>query len=163
MGLRGPKKEPAAVQKLKGNPSKAPVIEPVVIPEGEPFIPPHLNEDAQACIEQVKRAMPPGVYASVDSYALSAFATAWAWHKHAAHRMAAPDFQPVSVDEKGTDRPSPWFRILNAASAEMRSWGDRLGLTPAARANLKLPGQGEQKSKFAGLVALKASFASLNS
>src|SRR6478735_11372952 len=99
MGLRGPKKEPAAAQKLKGNPSKAPIVEPVVIPEGEPFIPPHLDDDAQACIEQVKRAMPPGVYASVDSYALAAFATAWAWHKHAAHHMAAPGFQPVSIDE----------------------------------------------------------------
>lgn len=163
MGLRGPKPEPAATQRLKGNPSKREIIDPSIVPEGAPFIPPHLPEDAQACIEQVKRAMPPSVYTSVDSYALSAFATAWAWHKYATHHMASPEFVAVTKDEKGVERPSPWFRILNASSAEMRSWGDRLGLTPAARANLKLPGQGEKQSKFDGLVALKTSSRSLSS
>ncbi len=152
MGKRGPKKEPAQLQRLKGNPSKREIIDPSVMPEGDAFVPPHLHEDAQACVEMIKRSMPKGVYSTLDSFALSAFATAWAWHKHAAHEMNAPDFQPVDVDEKGVARPSPWFRILNSQSAEMRSWGDRLGLTPSARANLRLPGPDAPKSKFDGLV-----------
>lgn len=163
MAGRGPKKEPAILQKLKGNPSKRPIVEPEVVGTGEVFVPPHLHDDAQACIEMVKASMPPSVYCRLDSFALSAFATAWAWHKHAAHVMNAPDFQPVTIDEKGVSRPSAWFKVLNSQSAEMRGWGDRLGLTPSARANLKMPRPDEPKSKFGDLVAPTASLHSLNS
>ena len=154
MGRRGRKPKPAAVRRLEGNPRKHPIVDPEVIGLGEPFVPPELHEDAQACVELVKRAMPPSVYSALDSYALAAFATAWAMHKRAAHAMAAPDFQPIITDEAGNRRPSPWFRVLRGQSAEMRSWGDRLGLSPAARASLKLPGPNDPPSKFAGLVAL---------
>ena len=162
MGKRGPKPKPAAVERLEGNPGKRPIIEPMVVGLGEPFVPPELHEDAQACIEHIKRSMPPKVYSALDSYALAAFATAWAWYKRAAHVMSDPAFEPIDTDQNGVQRPSPWFRVLNSQSAEMRSWGDRLGLNPAARTSLKLPGQNEPRSKFAGLVALTGSSPSFN-
>ena len=158
----GRKPKPAELKKLEGNPGKRRIIEPEVVGFGEPFVPPHLHEDAQACIEHIKRSMPPKVYSALDSYALSAFATAWAWHKHAAHVMSAPDFLPMDYDQNGVMRPSPWFRVLKSQSAEMRQWGNRLGLNPAARANLKLPGRDEPKSKFEGLVAQIGSSPSLS-
>ena len=161
-GKRGRPKKPAELERLDGNPTKRPIIEPEVVGLGEPFVPPHLHEDAQACIEHIKRSMPPRVYSALDSYALAAFATAWAWHKHAAHVMSDPAFVPIDTDDRGVQRPSPWFRVLNSQSAEMRSWGDRLGLNPAARASLKLPGRDEPKSKFDGLVALTGSSRSLS-
>ena len=163
MGKRGPKPKPAAVRKLDGNPGKRPILEPEVVAHGEVSIPPHLHDDAQACVELIKRSMPAAVYSALDVFALSAFATAWAWHKHAAHAMCDPAFQPVTVDEKGVERPNAWFRILNGQSAELRAWGDRLGLTPAARANLKLPGRESPRSKFDGLSEQLGSSASLNS
>ena len=37
--------------------------------------------------------MPSNVYSALDSFILSAFATAWALHKRAAHEIGAPGFQ----------------------------------------------------------------------
>ena len=159
---RGRKKKPSAIKVLDGNPGKRRIVEPEINPTGDIFIPPHLDDDAQACIEVIKRSMPPQLYRAIDSFALSAFATAWAWHKHAAHVMADPEFSPIIIDVTGNQKVSPWFRVLNSQSAEMRSWGDRLGLAPSARASLKLPGQAAEASKFGGLIAHAGSSSSLN-
>lgn len=158
---RSPK--PAAMKRLDGNPSRRPIIEAEVVASGLVFVPDHLSEDATLCIETVKRSMPPSVYATVDSYGLSAFATAWAWHKRATHEMNAPGFSPVVSGSTGQAAPNPWFKILRLASEEMRAWGDRLGLDPAARARLRLPNENDKPaSKFGGLIGLPGSSRSLN-
>jgi|UPI0004BB123B P27 family predicted phage terminase small subunit len=161
MGKRGPKPKLARLQRLEGNPSKRPIDDFGIAATGEALVPDHLHDDAQACIELIKRSMPPKTYATVDTYALSSFATAWAWHKRATHEMNAPDFDPVVDGSKGQKQPNPWFRILKAMSEEMRSWGDRLGLDPKARAALKLPDE-KPRSKFDGLIGQSGSSRSLN-
>jgi phage terminase small subunit len=151
MGKRGPKPKLASIRKIEGNPSKRPIVDLGVEALGEVFAPDHLRDDATACIEMIRRSMPPKTYATVDTFALSAFATAWAWHKRATHEMNDPDFAPVVDGSKGQKQPNPWFRILKAMSEEMRSWGDRLGLDPKARAALQLP-ESKPRSKFDGLI-----------
>ena len=95
--------------------------------------------------------MPPGFFAAADTFALAAFAEAWALHKRAAHEIASPDFKCVVKSARGAGRPNPWLRIANQQAALMAMLGDRLGLNPKARAGLHLP-QEKPPSKFEGLL-----------
>ena len=153
MGKRGPSKKLAQLDKLDGNPSNRKILDLGIIATGQVFIPDHLCDDAQGCVEVIKQSMPPDVYARVDSFMLAAFATAWAVHKRASHELNNPDFEWLKPSSKGTLVKNPWVDILRGAAADMAKLGDRLGLSPTARAALHLPKDDEQpKSKFAGLI-----------
>jgi phage terminase small subunit len=151
MGLRGPRKKLAQIEELEGNPSKRPIEAIGIEALGEPFVPDHLSDVAQGCLEVIKRSMPSGVYSALDTFHLSAFATAWAIHKHATHIINDPDFGYVTSGGLA----NPWLQILNKQAAIMASFGDRLGLDPKSRAALKLPSAKQQKSKFEGLIAIQ--------
>lgn len=164
MGKRGPRPKLSALEKLEGNPSKRVIEESGIEALGEPFIPEHLADDARGCIEAIKMSMPAGVYSALDSFLLSAFATAWALHKLAAHKINDPAFEHIiEVGDGGAQMQSPWLAILNKQATLMASLGDRLGLDPKSRAALKLPGAKQRKSKFAGLLGPSASSRSLSS
>jgi phage terminase small subunit len=163
VGKRGPKPKLAALDKLDGNPGKRVIDESGIEALGEPFIPEHLSDDARGCIEVIKASMPSTVYSALDSFLLSAFGTAWALHKLAAHKINDPNFEHViTVGENGAEAQSPWLAILNKQAALMASLGDRLGLDPKSRAALKLPGAKQRKSKFAGLLGQTGSSPSLS-
>lgn len=164
MGKRGPKPKLSALDKLEGNPGKRVIEESGIEALGEPFTPEHLSDDARGCIEAIKMSMPAGVYSALDSFILSAFATAWALHKLAAHKINDPAFEHViEVGDNGAQAQSPWLAILNKQAALMATLGDRLGLDPKSRAALKLPGAKQRKSKFAGLLGQTGSSPSLSS
>ncbi len=163
MGDRGPRKKLPELDRLDGRPSKRdPLPDFGVEAVGDAFVPDHLHEDAQACIEIIKASMPRGVYAKVDSFLLAAFAAAWALHKQAAHEISAPDFDHVVENKRtGAQQPNAWIKILNTQAEKLASLGDRLGLDPRARAGLKLPAE-RPRSKFDGLVGQIGSPRSLN-
>jgi phage terminase small subunit len=164
LGKRGPRKKLPELEKLDGNPSKRVIEESGIEALGEPFIPEHLSDDARGCIEVIKASMPSTVYSALDSFILSAFATAWALHKLAAHTINDPKFEHViTVGDNGAEAQSPWLAILNKQAALMASLGDRLGLDPKSRAALKLPGAKQRKSKFAGLIGQTGSSRLLSS
>lgn len=162
MGVRGPRKKLPALTKLEGNPGKRAIEEFGIEAQGEPFIPDHLSDDAQGCIEVIRRSMPAKVYSALDSFLLAAFGTAWAIHKQAAHEINSPDFEWTVVNSAGSLAPNPWLKILNGQAQLIASLGDRLGLDPKSRAALKLPGAKQQRSKFDGLIGRSASSPSLN-
>jgi P27 family predicted phage terminase small subunit len=163
LGKRGPKPKLSAIEALEGNPGKRIIEESGIEALGEPFVPEHLSDDARGCIEVIKQMMPSGVYSALDSFILSAFATAWALHKLAAHKINAPGFEHVyAVNESGALAQSPWLAILNKQAMQMASLGDRLGLDPKSRAALKLPSSNQKKSKFAGLLGRRMSSTSLD-
>lgn len=151
MGKRGPRPKLPEIARLEGNPGKRPIVDSGIDALGEPFVPEHLHDDAQACMEVIKASMPPSVYSALDTYALAAFATAWAVHKRAAHEMNNPGFEWTVVTASGSLQPSPWIKIANSQAALLASLGDRLGLNPKARAALKLPDE-KPRSKFDGLL-----------
>lgn len=162
MGKRGPRKKLPKLEILEGKPGKRAVVNLGVEGLGEVFIPEHLPDDAIGCMEVVKASMPAGVYAKMDTFIMAAFAMAWAEHKHAAHVIAAPDFQRIIPNSAGNAVVNPWLKHLNQQAQIMASLGDRLGLDPKARQSLRLPAEAP-KSKFGGLIAQPGSSRSLNS
>lgn len=145
-----PRKSPHE-ERLDGNPTKRRIIDDIVVPEGVPFVPEHLHEDAQACAEHILASFKTKGMTAPDSYALAAFAMAWAWHKAASHATAAPDFEAIITNAQGNLIPNPWFKILNEQARVMLAYAQKLYLTPADRAGLR--GAVEQpKSKFDGLL-----------
>ena len=154
MGRRGPQPKLAVIKRLEGNPGKFPrhvIEEDGIAGLGAPFVPEHLMDDARGCIDAIKISMPDGIYSALDSFLLSAFGVAWAIHKMAAIKISNPNFECTVKNSQGSLVPSPWIKILNAQATIMASLGDRLGLDPKARANLKLPSR-QQRSKFEGLI-----------
>lgn len=150
-----PRKSPLE-KRLDGNPGRREIIADIVVPEGAPFVPEHLPEDAQACAEHILKSFKAKTFTAPDSYALAAFATAWAWHKAATHEMASPDFQPIVPGSTGNFAPNPWFRILNDQARVMLAYAPKLYLTPADRAGLRGL-EDRPKSKFEGLLGPNAS------
>lgn len=154
MGKRGPRPKLDAIKQLEGNPGKRAIedLEDQIAAAGDVFIPEHLDEDAAACIEVIRGSMPAGVYARLDTYLLSVFATAWSIHKRAAFEITNPAFEHVGVNSAGNLAKNPWLEILSSQARIMMAAGDRLGLDPKSRAALRLPKDNAPKSKFAGLI-----------
>jgi phage terminase small subunit len=73
--------------------SRAKIQVEVFAPHGAPFVPEHLNDDAQACAEHIIRSFSTKHISGLDSYCLAVFAAAWAWHKAAVHEMSSPGFK----------------------------------------------------------------------
>lgn len=148
----GRRKKLAEIDRLEGNPSRRVIEESGIEALGEPFIPEHLSDDARGCIDIIKQSMPSNIYSALDSFILSAFATAWSIHKRAVHEMGSPGFEWTSKTKRGAESESVWIKIARQQAALMASLGDRLGLDPKSRAALKLPDARQRKSKFAGLL-----------
>ena len=146
----GRRKKLAEIDRLEGNPGRRLIEESGIEALGEPFIPEHLCDDARGCIETIKMSMPGSVYSALDSFILSAFATAWAIHKKAALAISDPNFQWTVHTKRGAPVESAWIKIATKQAAIMAALGDRLGLDPKSRAALKMPDAKQRKSKFAG-------------
>jgi phage terminase small subunit len=147
----GRRRKLAALDRLDGNPSRRLIDDSGIEALGEPFTPEHLSDDARGCIDIIRQSMPHGVYSALDSFLLSAFATAWALHKRAVCEMAKPDFDHIQKTKRGAPTANAWIRIANDQARVLASLGDRLGLDPKSRAALKLP-DAPKLSKFEGLL-----------
>jgi phage terminase small subunit len=148
----GRRKKLAEVDRLEGNPSRRLIEENGIEALGAPTIPEHLSDDARGCIEVIRANMPPNVYSVLDTFALSAFATAWAIHRKATLVISHPQFQYIEQSKRGAGIESAWIKMQRQQAALMASLGDRLGLDPKSRAAFKIPDARQRKSKFAGLL-----------
>src|SRR5215204_6152766 len=150
--MRGSRrKTPIIIKRLDGFPHKGPVAEKLaaldmMVPTfGAVFIPEHIHQDAQACIQVIKDSMPFELYSRADTYTLATFACAWAVHMRASHELANPEFDWVVTDANGKQVPNPWIRIMFDAGKQVANLGSLLGLNPSARASLRLPGKDRQQ------------------
>lgn len=110
-----------------------------VAPDAMPRCPPHLNAVAR---KEWRRLATPlfemGVLSVTDRAALAGYCAAWArWVEAEEHLAKGP---PLLKTPSGYVQQSPWLGIANKQLEIMARFMAELGLTPSARARLRLPG-----------------------
>jgi P27 family predicted phage terminase small subunit len=89
--------------------------------------------------------MPANLYTGADVPVLAAFCEAWADHVRATEELAVGSLTTARGGK------SPLVQIRNDAAHTMAALGTRLGLSPADRANLRMPAE-DMGGKWAGLI-----------
>ena len=149
--MKGRRPKPPEIKRLEGNPGRRPIPTETTEATGRPSKPDYVKGYADQVWNRLVGSMPEKVYTAADQDLLATYCVSAALHRDAAakvHEMGA-----VITTEAGTLTTNPYVRVLNAQATKMTSIGSRLGLDPAARANLRVPKDDKPKSKFAGLIA----------
>jgi P27 family predicted phage terminase small subunit len=154
MGRYGPAPTPPAMKLRKGEtrPSRVNLEAPLprqrppeVPPDWTEALPPdaargmeELRRDSQYAWDLVMSEMPPGVIVAVDGLMLAAFCETWARYRQAMRAYALTG--PVVVSQRGTSAVirSPVAPLVRDALEQLRLVGRELGLSPTARAALRL-------------------------
>lgn len=150
---RGRPPNPDAINYLKGDPGKRRRYEATVAaPEGRPVAPEYLCDVArvewESTVEQLETM---GLLSKVDSSALVSYVEAWARYRQAAEWITANG----PIDHSG--RYSPMNRVVRENQALVRSYLIEFGLTPAARARMRVkPKEEKPKSKWSGVLKIGA-------
>jgi P27 family predicted phage terminase small subunit len=93
--------------------------------------------------------MPPGIYAAADIPTLTVYCLAWVQYRNALATVAREgSIVPGSMGQKV---PHPAVAIAAKQAEVILRAGDRLGMSPVARARLDVQDQ-PQTSKFDGLI-----------
>jgi P27 family predicted phage terminase small subunit len=139
MGKRGPKKEPAAKKRAKGNPGKdrlptkrsAPKTK---LPQCPSFVPPMAKRIWKSVVPKLLEL---GVVAQVDEHAIAAYCIAFDRYRRAnLHIKREGEF--VTVGKNNYEQQNKWFQIEKRALMEMKSFWSSFGLTPSDRMALNI-------------------------
>lgn len=155
MGKRGPQPKPQELKHLEGNPGKRRVNKRAPKASGAPDCPEHLGEYARVVWQRVAQSMPLQLYKAADTDLLAAYCEAADLHKRAVE--AVREQGEVTAGESGAPYQNPWVSIQNKQAQLLASLGSRLGLDPATRSSINMPGEDDEadRSKFKGLVAIE--------
>jgi P27 family predicted phage terminase small subunit len=110
-----------------------------------PRAPAWLSAPAKAKWKDVARQLAAaGVLTGLDLDALAAYCEAFATWRAAAATVAAEG--PTYKADNGLVKRHPAVAIMQQAGRDLHSWGDKLGLTPAARQRLRIepPPEGDE-------------------
>lgn len=154
MGKRGPQPKPQTIKQLEGNPGKQKLNASAPVASGAPACPAHLKGYAVTVWRRIISSMPPTLYAACDSQLLAAYCVAADMHKRAVEALAKNGGE-VATGANGAPYQNPWVSIQNKQAQILATLGSRLGLDPAARSGLNLPGTGKPAGKFGDLIAIK--------
>lgn len=118
-----------------------------VPPDALPRCPPHLSDVARKEWRRLARPLHEmGVLSVTDRAALAAYCQAWArWVEAEQHLQKGP---PLLKTPSGYVQQSPWLAIANKQLEIMGRYMAELGLTPSARARLRVPGQPDGPESF---------------
>ena len=143
MGARGRKPMPKVVE---GGPAAFRAL---------PRCPPHLNAIARKEWRRLASALHSvGILTVVDRAALAAYCQAWArWVEAEEHLAKGP---PLIKTPSGYVQQSPWLTVANKQLEIMGRFMAELGLSPSARARLRLPGRGADDSTSIKIITLIA-------
>ncbi len=72
-----------------------------------------------------------------DLDALELYCAAFGWWRHADELIGKDPEQAIHRTRAGYSQTSAWASIRRQSLREMQIWGDRLGLSPAARGNVR--------------------------
>lgn len=158
-GGRGRKPKPKAQKELAGNPGKR------AINQNEPEFDQLLNIDCPEWITdeiaiQCWEAYCPqlcksGVLTAADGHNLEMFCIAYATWRHA---VAEAGREITIKQENGTVKKNPALSAANESLKQVQSLGAVLGLDPANRTRIVVPGNNKPKDNpFAQIAALMSS------
>lgn len=140
MAKRGRPPKPTRLKILNGNPGKRPLNrdEPQ-FRIGAPTCPAHLDAEAKKEWRRViKELTAIGMMTHVDRAALAAYCVTWSrWVKAEEKVKLAGE---VLKATEGGFYQNPYLSVANKAMEKMRSFLSDFGMTPVARATMKVPG-----------------------
>ena len=147
MGRRGPKPQPTAQRRLRGNPGKRKLNDREPTPElAVPSCPDWLNKDARA---EWKRIVPELVtmhlLTRVDRAALACYCQAWATFKQA--QAEIDTYGLTMVTPQGFELQRPEVAIASKAMQQIRAFSSEFGFTPSARTSIKVGAPPKKKDK----------------
>ena len=145
MGRHGPPPEPVEAKRARGITAPSRVNYESPRPrDRKPVAPKDMAPEARKVWNQVLREMPPGVILRVDGIALRCYAEAVV--ERARVKAMVIETQPLIRQPGGRWAKNPLYQVLRDQEDMVKGWAAQLGLTPAARASLRLdagaPGAG---------------------
>lgn len=147
MGRHGPPPEPVAAKRARGITAPSRVNYESPMPrQRPPRAPADMNDEAKAVWRHVMREMPPGVILAADEYSLRAYCEAVVRYR-AAQRFY--EQTPALVKGRNGMVKNPMAQVVRDQDDAQRAWARELGLTPAARAGLRM----DASARPAGIAA----------
>lgn len=149
--MRGRKPKPTAQKLLSGNPGRRPLNkhEPQAPGLTNAAPPPWLSDLArEAWAWYAPRLITSKTLTETDLHNLEAFCSAYSrWR--AAEKEIAENGITISTPQGGLQK-NPAVTVANEALKQMATFGAALGLDPASRSRIKIPG-GQTKNPFTDL------------
>lgn len=135
MGRRGPAPTPTALKLQRGEtrPSRVNYEEPIPVQE-PPKPPDDMTKEAKRVWRHILKVMPPGVIVSADRDILRLYCDVVADYMQHLPLSTVP----VRQNSRGDWVVNPMHRVVRDEREQIRLLARELGLTPAARANLRM-------------------------
>jgi len=150
MAIRGRPPKPTKLRKLEGVPGHSrPLNEREPQPIGPLVKPDFVTGEAAKEWDRVCGSMPPGLYSSADAPSLAVYCVAWVLFRNALAQVAKEGMSAIGSTGQKIAHPS--LAVIAKQSEIILRAGDRLGMSPVARARLEV-GDQPQASKFDGLL-----------
>ena len=134
----GPPPKPTMLKLLEGNPGKRPLNGNEPKPNPVKRVPPPPKALGKYGTQEWKRIAPElvklGLLTTLDTTSLYAYCEAYETWREAKGFLSEGGM--TYATPTGFLKSSPWMLIAKEALAEMRRWGQELGLTPAARTRI---------------------------
>jgi P27 family predicted phage terminase small subunit len=141
MGRRGPAPTPTKVKRLRGEtrPSRLNLHEPIPSPD-LPKMPTDMDDAAKVVWRRVLRDMRhTGVIRAADADVLRAYCESVARYEHAARLLVQSG--PLVRGQRGELVKNPLHQVVRDNADELRQFARELGLSPSARAGLRIEPQ----------------------
>lgn len=136
MGRRGPAPEPVASKMARGITAPSRVNYDAPVPrQRPPRAPADMSDGAKVVWRHVLREMPEGVIVAADLYSLRAYCEAVVRYQ-VAQRIYERS-QPILQGRQGVVK-NPLAQVVRDADDAQARWARELGLTPAARAGMRM-------------------------
>jgi P27 family predicted phage terminase small subunit len=137
MGLRGPKKQPAALAMLRGTYRGDRYAQHQALPLPElPSCPPHLGDEAKREWRRVgKELLACGLISKIDRAALAAYCQCWARWVEAETRLKTEGL--MTLTPNGYPILSLYLTVANKALEQMRAFASEFGMSPSTRSGVE--------------------------
>ena len=147
MGKRGPAKEPTALKRLKGNPSKEQLNnDDLIVPCELPTAPAHLSVGAKREFNRLGLLLKKhGLVSLLDRNTLALCAAAWDNSVEATKEIRK--YGHVLYTDKGYPFQNPHVAIYNKAVEQYNKYMAEFGLSPSSRARLPVTGEPTKKKE----------------